>query len=62
MSTPIDRKYRNAGARAERACWIAHLRRMDREPSAVFSLREIIDWGLKRKDRYEKRAGGIGRK
>lgn len=57
MSNP-DRKFKNAGARAERACWMAHLRRMPQSPN----VEALIEWGLKRKDRYEKRSGGLGRK
>jgi hypothetical protein len=57
-----DQSYRNAGARAERACWIAHFRRAKQSGKGMRSVEEEIQWGVDRKLRYEKRAGGIGKR
>lgn len=60
-----DPRY-SAGARVERASILAHVRReqrafaVDDRFSSV--LANLEDWILKRRARYEKKAGGLGRK
>jgi hypothetical protein len=59
---------RSAGARTERAAFRAYLRRaLKREPKALeepytSELQFALYWVLNRQKRYDKRAGGLGRK
>lgn len=56
---------KSQGARTERAAFRAYLNRRIKSTESVFdkdSLEEILEWVLKRQERYEAKTGGLGRK
>lgn len=59
---PTDPK-KSEGARLERRAFREYLRRqLQKAPPPGGILLAALDWVLKRQDRYDGRAGGLGRK
>jgi hypothetical protein len=52
----------SAGARAERKAFRTYIRRRMLYNSDDFSLQDILDWVLTRQKRYDKHAGGLGKR